>query len=71
MYETRVNVRMFSCERHAIASVPMIRQMLSRVCRRTDNYFVALSLPVRVVFFTIRIRNLIHPSTIDTYAPAG
>jgi hypothetical protein len=42
MYKARVNVRVFNCERNVITSVFTIQQTLFHVCRRTNNYFVAL-----------------------------
>ena len=42
MYKARVNVRVFNCERNVITSVFTIQQTITRVCRRTNNYFVAL-----------------------------
>jgi len=42
MYKMRVNVRVFDCERNTIIPVFTIQQTITRVCRRTDNYFVGL-----------------------------
>jgi hypothetical protein len=36
-----------------------IQQAVFLVCRRTDNYFVTLFIPVHVIFFATRIRDLI------------
>jgi hypothetical protein len=36
-----------------------IQQTVFLVCRRTDNYFVTLFIPVHVIFFATRIRDLL------------
>jgi hypothetical protein len=52
MHKTRVNLIVFNFEHHLIASVCKIQQIFTYVCRRTNNYFVALSIKKHVVFFT-------------------
>jgi len=62
----RVNVRVFDCEHDSIIPVSTIQQTITRVCRRTNNYFVLL-LHTSVSSFLLQGLNRQQEST--SYTP--